>query len=384
MITGTAPLLSAAQLDSASRTLIEALATTFPSMSRLRLSLSVQRITAHHAPEPASSFFSALTLLPAPLRELEISIRGELARDAVQLISQLPRLATLRLPFSTLLQDEVQLLADMPSLRELSVRDMRLETEVDVSRCAWELLEFGFLTLQREETLLLPLRPGLRLNVRSGLEWHLGRAATQVQVEAAAAWVAEIAACLASCMVPSAYDVVTLRWDEVPDNAAAVAATAGVLSALAPLASVRRPSDLFLEHWAVEEAHIRAIAQVAPLLSWLGFRCCSLAGQAWVRLHDLLASCSDLWFEGSTRVSVADFTAFALTVKRGCKLHLQAPEPGSRWEVELEAQDPIGGAAAGAGMRRFRTELARQRVQAGLPPVEILFNAVSGPVPSLE
>ena len=77
-------------------------------------------------------------MLPAPLRELEISIRGELARDAVQLISQLPRLATLRLPFSTLLQDEVQLLADMPSLRELSVRDMRLETEVDVSRCAWE------------------------------------------------------------------------------------------------------------------------------------------------------------------------------------------------------------------------------------------------------
>ena len=46
----TAPLLSAAQLDSASRTLIEALATTFPSMSRLRLSLSVQRTYALSRP----------------------------------------------------------------------------------------------------------------------------------------------------------------------------------------------------------------------------------------------------------------------------------------------------------------------------------------------
>lgn len=230
---------SAAQLDSASCALVQTLAAAaFPSLSRLKLSLSEQlacAFSAYHAfPVPASSFFAALPRLPAPLKELELSMRDELAPDAVQLLAQLPCLATLRLPCSSLLQDEVQLLADMPSLRELSVRDMRLETDVDVSRCAWELLELPYLALQRGEELLLPLRPGLILNIGGSLEVHLGPAATQAQAEASAIRLAKATARLASCIFPSANNAVTLRWDEIPSDSVE---TAGILLTLAPLAS---------------------------------------------------------------------------------------------------------------------------------------------------
>ena len=97
--------------------LVKTLVAAVPSIKRLTVGIS-------SAPYPIDpSFFEPLYQLAA-LRELEIF---SLLDVAVHLLATLELLTVIRLPCTALVQGEVQLLVNMPSLRELSAWNMHLD-----------------------------------------------------------------------------------------------------------------------------------------------------------------------------------------------------------------------------------------------------------------
>ena len=351
--------------------LVRTLVTAVPSIKRLTVGIS----SALRPIDP--SFFEPLPQLAA-LRELEIF---SLLDVAVHLIASLDRLTVIRLPSTSLVQGEVQLLVNMPSLRELSARNMHLDDEVDSSTSALQLLDLQFLPPYPEGGLLLPLRPGMKLRIQSWrLRWHLGPATTQEEVSAAAATVAKAAAFLTSFLEPSDRDTFTLNWDALPGGAAGLG-TAGVLLALAPLLPALRCEGISLEHWAVDAAHIKAIAGVMPSVKLLNFHTCHVTSEAWMGMH-ALSACSHIWFQGSTRVSASDVSKFALSIQRGCKINLQMDD--DEYNPERYPEDPLGGAPARAHLRQSLSDINSKRLQAGEPPVDVVFHTDRTPIDSLD
>ena len=206
--------------------------------------------------------------------------------------------------------------------------------------------------------------------------WYLGPATTQEEVGAAAATVAKAAAFLASVLEPSDRDTITLNWDALPGEAAGLG-TAGVLSELAPLLSVLRFVGVSLEHWAVDAAHIQAIAGIMPFIKLLNFHTCRVTSEAWMGMHNLSA-CSCIWFQGSTRVSTSDVSYIVQTVPRGCKLHLQRYD--DEYNPERYPEDPLGGAPARARLRQSLSDIYSKRQQAGEPPVDVKFHTDRTPI----
>ena len=336
---------------------------------------AIERLTVDISSEPyqiTPSFFETLPQLPA-LRELEI-----LSFDvAVHLITSLERLAVIRLPSTSLVQSEVQLLVNMPSLRVLSARSMHLDDEVDNNTSALQLLDLQILPPCPAWVLLLPLKPGMKLMVRSWkFRWYLGPATTQEEVGAATATAAKAAAFLASFLEPSDRGIISLNWDALPGDAAGPG-TAGLLWALAPLLSVLRFDGVSLEHWAVDAAHIQAIAGIMPFIKLLDFHTCRVTNEAWMGMHTLSA-CSRIWFQGSTHVSIDDVSCFVQTIQRGCELHLQRDD--DEYNPERYPEDPLGGAPARARLRQSLSDIYSKRQQAGEPPVDVKFHTDRTPI----
>ena len=118
--------------------MVKALADFFPSLKKLRSNCEGYKGYNNSSSSPSEffsdCFFASLPLLLPGLTDLGLKCRFGLYFDLrpsiIPHVAGLSGLSTLRLPSMILRQDEVQLLANMPNLRELSVSGMQLSTAI--------------------------------------------------------------------------------------------------------------------------------------------------------------------------------------------------------------------------------------------------------------
>ena len=184
-------LLPFVQVHSATNAVVKALADSFPSLRALNYKCGGSRtadVTSADSPSKffSGSFFASLFLLLPGLKELILHRGfhsygdGDIAfpPGCIHLVSGLTGLTTLCLPSISLHQFEVQLLANMPNLSELSVNHMHLDKAIDARNCAWRRLELDSVTGSPAQALFLPLKAGTELRIRFGITWTLGDATT--------------------------------------------------------------------------------------------------------------------------------------------------------------------------------------------------------------
>ena len=271
-----------------------------------------------------------------------------------------------------LIQDEVQLLANMPNLRELSVSSMRLSTAIDARICAWRRLELRVISGSPSQASFLPLKPGMELRLHHNISWTLGPATTAAEVAAEARTLAQASELISGCLCGPPPTHLCLMWpsdgdhdeDHIPRPAAG--RTAELIAALAPFATIAWHLTLYL--FTVDAAEAQAIASALPCSSSLQFIDCLVTSEAWVQLHEL-QFCNYIDIRGYTAVNASDVLLFASTVRQGCKIHLERDwreELGEEWVDPLEeARDTIVAAMPALFSHRQKT---------GRPLVEIVFD----------
>ena len=292
--------------------------------------------------------------------------------------SSLPRLLHLRrlaLAGTVLQHTEIQLLADLRTLRDIYAHGMLPTSQICSQHCFWERLRI-FKPTSLKGLLFLPLKPGTKLEIcdNSGHFWKLGAAITPRGVTAVASSMTQAATALSRCELNPLQGDFTLSWDELPIEAAGptVSVILAFFGALRlPLTAKEFPQKLHLvlHNWRVEAEDVQAIVDALPAGAYsLSFSCCEVSILAWRRMGEVLSS-SDVYFRGSTAVYTEDIISFASFSVRGHTVHLQAESEQDAWVVEDSVAD------ARRALPLVIPVLADRRRQMGVPPVTILFDA---------
>ena len=306
---------------------VRALATSFPSLKTLRFKCeghSGDNASLNPPPDFLHCFFAALPQLLPDLEDL--TLLHHLSSSAwppgcIQHVSGLTGLSSLRLPSMLLNQDEVQLLANMPSLRVLAVGHMQLSEAIDARMCAWKKLGLGEVTGSPAQSLFLPLKDGMEIRVNR-INWKLGDATTAAEVAAEAQVLAQASRLLAGCLYPEygpAVFSVHLEWpfhDEV-DQPPTAGHTAEIITALSPFDG--KIWGLTLDNFTVDAGEVQAVAAALPNLSRFEVMDCLLTSGAWTQLHGL-QGCEEIRIRGFTAVKASDVIIFASTAQGGGQL----------------------------------------------------------------
>ena len=357
--------------------MVKALADSFPSLKTLRCTCEGYKDSGSRSVFFSKCFFAALPLLLPGLTDLGLKCRFGLYFDLrpsiIPHVAGLSGLSTLRLPSMILRQDEVQLLANMPNLRELSVSGMQLSTAIDARMCAWRRLDLIEVADSPAQALVLPLKHGMQLRIHRTISWTLGPATTAAEVAAEARTLAQASELISSCLCDPPPAHLSLMWpsdgedDHTPRPAAG--RTAELMAALAPFATIAWHLSLHL--FAVDAAEAQAIASALPCSSSLKFIDCLVTSQAWVQLHGLQC-CNYIDIRGYTAINASDVLLFASTVRQGCKLRLERDWREELDDGEEEWFDPIG--EARDTILEAMPALFSHRQKTGRPLVEIVFD----------